>query len=79
VKSYLTPTGALRLHHSVTAAAAERVDRDAVLRGLADLIGALPEAVQPIRLWIDYERDRRGRRAESRATSRRVFLTLIAE
>ena len=66
--------GKLRGRLSVTPQQGE-LTYDAVADGLADLLASLPLTHRGrVRLYIDPEYLRRGR-----STSRRVFLTLIAE
>ena len=65
--------GKLRLRESVTAGAQE-TEGAVIVRGLLALLCACPDSHQPLRLRIRFERDSRGRES-----SRRLFLTLIAE
>ena len=65
--------GNLQFRCNVTMAQGE-ADRPAILRGIVELFEACDDPMHAYRIRINFERDTPGRE-----TSRRIFLTLIAE
>lgn len=70
------PDGTLRLRHRVTATPHETL-REAVRRGIAEMLAGLPSNTRAETIRIKYESDSEGNR--DRSSSRRVFLTLYAQ